>query len=84
MRFEHANPDAPRAARDAGDFDTVDDRLADVVEAMQRVDHALVQIRKQAELRVERGKTALLKGDADATAAHFATAAGFFTPLRCG
>jgi tetratricopeptide (TPR) repeat protein len=71
---------AAEAALAAGDFDEADARLADA-EAMQQAEHTLVQVRKQAQLRVERGRAALLKGDAAAAVAHAEAAAGFFGPF---
>lgn len=71
---------AAEAALAAGDFDEADARLADA-EAMQQAEHTLVQVRKQAGLRVARGRAALLKGDAEAAAAHAEAAAGFFAPF---
>ncbi|MEL7468133.1 MAG: helix-turn-helix transcriptional regulator [Pseudomonadota bacterium] len=71
---------AAKGAMDAGDFDEADARLADA-EEIQQTEHTLVQVRKQAELRTERGKAALMKFDVDAAYGHFSEAAAFFEPF---
>ncbi|QDZ03039.1 helix-turn-helix transcriptional regulator [Nitratireductor mangrovi] len=71
---------AAQAALAGGDFEEADARLADA-EEMQQTEYTLKQIRKQVDLRVERGRAALLKGDANLAAEHFQTAAGFFAPF---
>ena len=71
---------AAKGAMDAGDFDEADARLADA-EEIQQTEHTLVQVRKQAELRTERGKAALMKFDVDAAYGHFCEAAAFFEPF---
>lgn len=62
---------------EAGAFDRADARLADA-EEMQQAEHTLVQIRKQADLRVERARAALLRDDTQAAYDHFIAAAAFF------
>ncbi|MEM7212816.1 MAG: helix-turn-helix transcriptional regulator, partial [Pseudomonadota bacterium] len=70
---------AAQGALEQGNFDEADARLADA-EEIQQTEHTLVQVRKQAELRTERGKAALMKFDVDAAYGHFCEAAAFFEP----
>ncbi len=72
---------AIKAAMDAGKFDEADDRLADA-ENIQLEHNTLVEVRKQANLRIQRAQTALFKGDADKAAQFFTEAAGYFTPFE--
>lgn len=68
---------AAQAALAADDFDEADARLADA-EDMQQTEKTLVEVRKQATIRVQRGDALLLKDDAAGAAAHFEAAAAMF------
>ncbi|WP_316015884.1 tetratricopeptide repeat protein [Roseobacter sp. HKCCA0434] len=71
------------AAEDAiarGDFAEADVRLSDA-EEMQVQEHALAPIRKLADLREQRGRAALLAGDADKALVHFQEACDPFDAL---
>lgn len=69
---------AAQDALEVGQFDNADDRLADA-EEIQQEEHTLAQVRKQAGLRAERAKAALLLGDVEKAFKHFNVAAGFFS-----
>jgi transcriptional regulator with XRE-family HTH domain len=70
-----------KAANDAigeGDFETADDLLKEA-EAVQLQSSTIVALKKQAELRIERGNTALVSGDVAAAAGHFERSSHYFS-----
>lgn len=74
---------AAQDALKAGDFDEADARLADA-EDMQQAEKTLVEVRKQAAIRVQRGDALLLKDDAAAAAVHYEAAAAMFDAFEPG
>ena len=71
---------AARAAIARGRFTEADASLR-LAEEMQQEERTLKEVRKQAEIRTTRGDAALLRGDAHAAYAHFATASDLFGPM---
>jgi transcriptional regulator with XRE-family HTH domain len=69
---------AANAALGEGDFETADDRLKEA-EAVQLQSSTVVALKKQAELRIERGNTALVNGDVAAAAGHFERSSRYFS-----
>ena len=70
-----------KAANDAlgeGDFETADDLLKEA-EAVQLQSSTVVALKKQAELRIERGNAALMSGDVSAAASHFERSSRYFS-----
>jgi transcriptional regulator with XRE-family HTH domain len=69
-----------KAANDAlgeGDFETADDLLKEA-EAVQLQSSTVVALKKQAELRIERGNAALVNGDIAVAAGHFERSSHYF------
>ena len=69
---------AANAALGEGDFETADDLLEEA-EAVQFQSSTMVALKKQAELRVERGNVALVNGDVATGAGHFERSSRFFS-----
>jgi transcriptional regulator with XRE-family HTH domain len=69
---------AANAALAEGDFGTADDLLKEA-ETIQLQSNTIVALKKQSELRVERGNAALLSGDVDVAAAHFERSSRYFS-----
>lgn len=63
-----------------GQFAEVDELLAQAEERYQN-EHTLVEVRKQAELRIIRGDNSLFSGDPDAALLHYKSASEFFRPF---
>ncbi|WP_155253572.1 helix-turn-helix domain-containing protein [Bradyrhizobium japonicum] len=63
-----------------GNFEEVDALLAQA-EDFQQQERTLTEVRKQAQIRITRGDTSLLKGDFDAAKIHYRQAAQFFEPF---
>ncbi len=68
---------AANAALGEGDFGTADDLLKEA-EAVQLQSSTIVALKKQAQLRIERGNAALMNGDVAAAAGHFERSSRFF------
>ncbi|NMG38399.1 hypothetical protein GRZ55_03980 [Chelativorans sp. ZYF759] len=74
---------AKRSATEAlahGKLDEVDVTLA-ALEALYQERHTLLEVAKQSEIRVTRGDTCLMKGDAEGAFGHYFQAARFFQPF---
>ncbi|MEO0546110.1 MAG: tetratricopeptide repeat protein [Pseudomonadota bacterium] len=71
---------AVEGALASGEFEEADSLLADA-EDIQQENKTLLEVRKQANLRVERGRAALLNGKTDQAFDHFNRAAEFFFPF---
>jgi transcriptional regulator with XRE-family HTH domain len=69
---------AANAALGDGDFDTADDLLKEA-EAVQLQSTTIVALKKQAELRIERGNAALVNGELAAAAGHFERSSRYFS-----
>jgi transcriptional regulator with XRE-family HTH domain len=69
---------AANAAIGEGDFETADDLLKGA-EAVQLQSSTIVALKKQAELRTERGNAALVSGDVAAAAGHFERSSSYFS-----
>jgi transcriptional regulator with XRE-family HTH domain len=69
---------AANAALGEGDFPTADDLLKEA-EAVQMQSSTVVALRKQAELRIERGKAALVSSEVAAAARHFERSSQYFS-----
>jgi len=69
---------AANAALGEGDFETADDLLKEA-EAVQFQSSTIVALRKQAELRIERGNAALVSGDVATAAGHFERSSRYFS-----
>jgi transcriptional regulator with XRE-family HTH domain len=72
-----------RAATDAignGDFETADDLLKEA-ETVQLQSSTIVALKKQAELRIERGNAALVGGDVARAASHFERSSHYFSGI---
>jgi transcriptional regulator with XRE-family HTH domain len=70
-----------KAANEAigeGGFETADDLLKEA-EAVQLQSSTIVALKKQAELRIERGNAALLSGDIAVAASHFERSSRYFS-----
>ncbi len=65
-------------AIDQGDFSAADDCL-EQAEILQFESNTKGALKRQADFRLERGNTALLRGDVDSAALHFEKAAGLFS-----
>ena len=71
---------AANAALAQGDFATADDLLRQA-EAVQLQTTTTIALRKQAQLRIERGKAALVMGDIEAAARHFERSSHYFSGI---
>ncbi|MEM9676464.1 MAG: hypothetical protein AAF890_00275 [Pseudomonadota bacterium] len=71
---------AVEGALEAGHFEEADSLLADA-EDIQQENKTLLEVRKQANLRVERGRAALLNGKTDQAFEHFKQASAYFEPF---
>jgi transcriptional regulator with XRE-family HTH domain len=71
---------AANAALAEGDFETADGLLKEA-EAVQMQSSTIVALTKQAELRIERGKAALVNGEVAAAAAHFERSSRYFSGI---
>jgi transcriptional regulator with XRE-family HTH domain len=69
------------AALGEGDFETADDLLKEA-EAVQMQSSTVVALKKQAELRIERGKAALINGEIAAAAGHFERSSQYFSGIE--
>jgi transcriptional regulator with XRE-family HTH domain len=69
---------AADAALGEGDFETADGLLQEA-EAVQLQSTTFVALKKQAELRIERGNAALVSGDVAAAASHFERSSRYFS-----
>jgi transcriptional regulator with XRE-family HTH domain len=69
---------AANAALGEGDFETADDLLNEA-EAVQLQSSTVVALKKQAELRIERGNAALVSGNVAAAAGHFERSSRYFS-----
>ncbi|MBX9844531.1 MAG: helix-turn-helix domain-containing protein [Xanthobacteraceae bacterium] len=69
---------AANAALGEGDFEPADDLLREA-EAVQLQSSTIVALKKQAELRIERGKAALVNGEVAAAAGHFERSSRYFS-----
>jgi tetratricopeptide (TPR) repeat protein len=69
------------AALGEGDFETADDLLEEA-EAVQLQSSTIVALKKQAELRIERGNAALISGDITAAADHFERSSRYFSGVN--
>ena len=70
--------EAANAALGEGAFETVDDLLKQA-EAVQLQSSTIVALKKQAELRIERGNAALVSGDVAVAAGHFERSSSYFS-----
>ncbi len=68
------------AALGEGEFEKVDALLARIEESFQQ-QHTLAEISKQADIRVTRGDTCMMREDPDGGLAHYLQAARFFQPF---
>jgi transcriptional regulator with XRE-family HTH domain len=68
---------AANAALGEGDSETADDLLKEA-EAVQLQSSTIVALKKQAELRIERGNVALVNGDIAVAAGHFERSSRYF------
>lgn len=71
---------AANAALGEGDFETADGLLQEA-EAVQMQSSTVVALKKQVELRIERGKAALVNGEVAAAAAHFERSSRYFSGI---
>jgi transcriptional regulator with XRE-family HTH domain len=71
---------AANAALGEGDFETADDLLKEA-EAVQMQSSTVVALQKQAALRIERGKAALINGEVAAAAGHFEQSSRYFSGI---
>jgi transcriptional regulator with XRE-family HTH domain len=71
---------AANAALGEGDFETTDTLLKEA-EAVQLLSSTVVALKKQAELRIERGNAALVNGDVGVAADHFERSSRYFSGL---
>ena len=69
---------AANAALGEGDFGTADDLLKEA-EAVQLQSSTIVALKKQAQLRIERGNATLVNGDVAAAAVHFERSSRYFS-----
>jgi transcriptional regulator with XRE-family HTH domain len=69
---------AANAALGEGDFQTADNLLSQA-EAVQLQSSTIPALKKQAELRIERGNAALVNGDVAAAASHFERSSRYFS-----
>jgi transcriptional regulator with XRE-family HTH domain len=69
---------AANAALSEGDFETADGLLKDA-EAVQLQSSTIVALKKQAELRIERGNAALVNGSVATAANHFERSSRYFS-----
>jgi transcriptional regulator with XRE-family HTH domain len=69
---------AANAALGEGDFETADGLLQEA-EAVQLQSSTMVALKKQAELRIERGNAPLVSGDVAAAASHFERSSRYFS-----
>jgi transcriptional regulator with XRE-family HTH domain len=69
---------AANAALGEGEFDTADDLLKEA-EVVQLQSGTIAALKKQAELRIERGNAALVNGDVAAAARHFERLSRYFS-----
>lgn len=69
---------AANAALAEGDFETTDGLLKEA-ETVQLQSSTIVALKKQAELRIERGNATLVAGDIAAAAAHFERSSCYFS-----
>jgi transcriptional regulator with XRE-family HTH domain len=69
---------AANAALGEGDFGTADDLLKEA-EAVQLQSSTIAALKKQAELRIERGNAALVNGDVAVAAGHFERSSRYFS-----
>jgi tetratricopeptide (TPR) repeat protein len=69
---------AANAALGEGDFGTADDLLKEA-ETVQLQSSTTVALKRQAQLRTERGNTALMKGDVGAAGGHFERSSSYFS-----
>ena len=74
---------AANEALEAGDFETADDLMKEA-ESVQLQSGTIVVLKKQAQLRIERGNAALLKGDIAAAAGHFERSSRYFSGVDVG
>lgn len=72
---------AANAALGEGDFETADDLLKEA-EAVQLQSSTIVALKKQAELRIERGNAALVNGDVAVAAGHFERSSRYFSGVE--
>jgi tetratricopeptide (TPR) repeat protein len=77
--LERLKTEANAALRD-GEFEQVDELLARIEESFQQ-QHTLAEISKQAEIRVTRGDTCMMREDPDGALAHYLQAARIFQPF---
>jgi transcriptional regulator with XRE-family HTH domain len=66
------------AALGEGDFETADDLLKEA-ESVQLQSGTIIALKKQAELRIERGNAALMGGNVASAAGHFEQSSRFFS-----
>jgi transcriptional regulator with XRE-family HTH domain len=71
---------AANAALGEGDFETADELLKEA-EAVQMQSSTILAVTKQAELRIERGKAALVNGEVAAAAVHFERSSRYFSGI---
>lgn len=71
---------AANAALGEGDFETADDLLKEA-EAVQMQSSTVVALKKQAELRIARGKAALINAEVAAAAGHFERSSQYFSGI---
>ena len=71
---------AANAALGEGDFETADELLKEA-EAVQMQSSTILAVTKQAELRIERGKAALVIGEVAGAAVHFERSSRYFSGI---
>jgi transcriptional regulator with XRE-family HTH domain len=71
---------AANAAIGEGEFQTADDLLKEA-EAVQLQSSTIVALKKQAQLRIERGNAALVNGEVAAAAGHFERSSRYFSGI---
>ncbi len=74
---------AANAALEEGRFETADDLLEDA-EAIQMKAVTVLALKKQAEIRIVRGKSALVYGEIKAAADHFERSSLYFSGVEAG
>lgn len=72
---------AANAALGEGNFETADGLLNEA-EAVQMQSSTIVALKKQAELRIERGKATLVNGEVASAAAHFELSSRYFSGIE--
>jgi transcriptional regulator with XRE-family HTH domain len=72
---------AANAALGEGDFETADSLLEEA-EAVQMQSSTIPALRKQVELRIERGNAALVNGEVAVAAAHFEQSSRYFSGIE--